>query len=371
MRVMHVIDSLAVGGAERMLVTLANRSLADGLEVSVCTTRAGGPLAGELDTRIPLRTLPRRRRIDPISFQALGRFAADHGTQIFHVHGRSSFSFLAAAATAGSVNAPIVLHDHNGALESPPAPPAWMRYWGAALVREYVGATEGAVAWAERARVPRRRIRVIENGIETSRYVAHAGRLRCQSESLPRPRSGIVVANIRPEKGIDVLLRALARIPGHRQPVIWICGAPRDPSYAGRCRELVRALGLRGLVHFLGERADVKELIAAADFGVIPSVSESGPLVLAEFLAAGLPVVATEAGSLARRARALGLRDFVPPGDEVALAGALERLISLTPREFASRGQVGRRLARRHFDIAAMMPRWYGVYEDALRRGRP
>jgi hypothetical protein len=76
--------------------------------------------------------------------------------------------------------------------------------------------------------------------------------------------------------------------------------------------------------------------------------------------------VATEAGSLARRARSLGVRDFVPPGDAAALAAALERLISLTPAQRVARGEHGRALAARHCDIAAAMPRWYKVYEDAL-----
>ena len=187
---------------------------------------------------------------------------------------------------------------------------------------------------------------------------------------MPRPLTGIVIANLRPEKGIEVLLRALALVARHRQPLIWICGAVRDADYAQRCRELTRRLGLRGSVRFLGPRDDIPQLLANADFGAIPSLSESGPLVLAELLAAGLPVVATEAGSLARRAQSLGLRDFVPPGDEAALAAALDRLISLTPTECAARGEQGRILAECHFDIAAAMPRWYGVYEDALRNRR-
>lgn len=354
-----------------MLVTLANRSVADGLDVAVCTTRANGPLAAELHRGIWSRTLPRRRRVDPVSLEALRRFADDHRTQIFHVHGRSSFSFVGAARTAGSVRAPIVFHDHYGAIERDPSVPAWMRCWGAALVGQYVGVSNELGDWAERARVPRGRIRVIENGIETTRYriQKQAGLAR---EDLPgfRPLTGLVVGNIRPDKGIDVLVRSLARLAKHRQPQIWICGASQDAAYELHCRERIQALGLRGCIRFLGRRDDIAQLIAGADFGVIPSLSESGPLVLAEFMSAGLPVVATEAGSLARRARSLGLRDFVPPGDEAALAAALERLISLTPAERAARGEKGRALAERHFDIAAAMPRWYGVYEDALRNRR-
>jgi glycosyltransferase involved in cell wall biosynthesis len=367
MRVMHIIDSLAIGGAERMLVTLANRSLADGLEVSVCATRAGGPLASELDARVPLRVLPRRRRVDPDSFAALERFASDRRIEIFHVHGRSSFSFLAVARTVGGVTAPIVFHDHYGAIERDPSVPAWMRCWGAAMVGQYVGVSNGLCKWAERARVPRCRIRAIENGIEMNRYRCHRPfGMPPGDQPVRRKLIGLVVGNIRPDKGIEVLLRAMAGISRHRQPQIWICGGCQDAAYESRCRGLIRALGLRGCIRFLGERDDIGRFVANADFGVIPSISESGPLVLAELLSAGLPVVATEAGSLARRARSLGVRDFVPPGDAAALAAALERLISLTPAQRVARGEHGRALAARHFDIAAAMPRWYKVYEDAL-----
>lgn len=64
MRILHVIDSLELGGAERMLVEIANSATADGHEVSACVTRSATTLASDLHPKIKLTTLNRSRQID-------------------------------------------------------------------------------------------------------------------------------------------------------------------------------------------------------------------------------------------------------------------------------------------------------------------
>jgi glycosyltransferase involved in cell wall biosynthesis len=69
-----------------------------------------------------------------------------------------------------------------------------------------------------------------------------------------------------------------------------------DEAYAKACLALRDELGLRERVLFLGSRADIVELLAGADFAVLCSKTESGPLALVEYAASGLPFVSTRVG---------------------------------------------------------------------------
>ena len=111
MRIMHVIDSLEIGGAERMLVEIANAAAADGHEVFACVTRSVTTLAADLHPKIKLIALNRRR---PLDLPAMRRFADDahrHCVDVFHAHGRTTLSFVAAARTLRLTRIPIVFLD--------------------------------------------------------------------------------------------------------------------------------------------------------------------------------------------------------------------------------------------------------------------
>jgi len=71
MHVMHVIDGLAVGGAERMLVEIANHTCRSDIKTSVCVTRSDITLAKELRTDIPIVVLNRKGRFDPEAFRRI------------------------------------------------------------------------------------------------------------------------------------------------------------------------------------------------------------------------------------------------------------------------------------------------------------
>src|SRR2546422_11196853 len=107
MRVMHVIDSLRIGGAERMLVDLANQTAAEGDQVSVTITRNGTDLASELQSAIGLTIIARQTRFD---WPAMRRFAGlvkEQGTEILHAHGRTSLELLALLKALGLIHVPI------------------------------------------------------------------------------------------------------------------------------------------------------------------------------------------------------------------------------------------------------------------------
>lgn len=368
LHVMHVIEALSVGGAPRVLIDLANAMAADGQRVSVCLLDHRGLLADQLRADIPVHVLARH---SPLQLQALCRLAAlvrQQQVSLLHVHSRRSFLAVALAKMLGRLRVPVLLHDHHGAIEIDPTVPTWFRLWGWRQVDRYVGVSAKLAEWAVAGGVPRDRTCVMADALDISRIqAAPPADLRAEFGLEPDERVGLVVCGLRREKGILQLLEALSRVVARYPLKVIIVGGEREPGHLAECKTRAFVLALGDRVIFAGERTEVAGLAKSADFGVIPSVSEAGPLVLIEFMAAGLPCVATRVGEIAHQVEKLGGAVFVPPNDPPALAAALEQLLELSPEDWESRRQAAQRIASEHFDVHTALPRWYTLYRQALR----
>lgn len=360
MHVIHVIDALAIGGAERMLVEIANRTVHDGHRATVCVTRADTTLAHRLDPAIELLVLGRRRTMSIRPVSAFVRWIRDERPDVIHAHGRSTFSLIALLRAAGAVRVPVLIHDHKG-IEIDASVPRWMPI-AARTAAAYVGVYPMHASWARRAGFPPDRIHVIPNALDLTAIAARYG----TSDRPTTPGDTLVfVGGLREEKSVEILLEAMARVRSTAR--LLVIGGDVDPGYARRCRERSRQPDLSGRVEFLGARDDAMTIAAGADLAVHPAWSESGPLVLLEYAALALPFVATEVGGIASGLAEAGAGVFVRPHDPVALAAAIEEVLELTGEERSRRGRASRELARERYDIASVMPRWYSVYE-AIRR---
>jgi glycosyltransferase involved in cell wall biosynthesis len=158
---------------------------------------------------------------------------------------------------------------------------------------------------------PRSRIVVVHHGVEVP-----------QRPIPPGPDVG-TMALLEPVKGLDVLLRAAARLHAHR-PELRFAIMGNGPE-SGRLRMLARELGLAEVVDFPGYVPKEDALGRLAVF-VVSSFLESGPLTLLEAMAAGVPAVATRVGGINEIASE-GTAQLVPAGDDGALAAAIARLL--------------------------------------------
>ncbi|MEV6829531.1 glycosyltransferase family 4 protein [Amycolatopsis sp. NPDC051102] len=182
-----------------------------------------------------------------------------------------------------------------------------------------------------RLRVPARRLVHIDNCVSAAEPVPPRGPVR-----------HLVFAGLLVErKGILDLLAALAR------PGVWPAEARLtvvgDGPQRAEAERAAQAPPLAGRVTFLGFRPDVPALLAAADALVLPSTMEQQPLVVAEAMAAGKPVLATATGGVPAMLDVPGAPAFLaPPGDVPALAERLRALFAEPDP-----GRLGRLLAER------------------------
>ncbi len=174
----------------------------------------------------------------------------------------------------------------------------------------------GADALATRGYLPRGTVpRILRNGVADDWFL--------ESHTASDRRGFLFVGRLDQQKGVDVLLDALARTAGSWP--LTIVGSGWQDS---RLRSATLELGLEGRVRFCGHEppASVRRRMAGAGALVAPSRAENYPLVLLEALARGLPVIATAVGGIPEMVRHDTSAVLVEPEDPDALAGALDRV---------------------------------------------
>jgi glycosyltransferase involved in cell wall biosynthesis len=136
------------------------------------------------------------------------------------------------------------------------------------------------------------RTRVIPNGIDLDRFAAVR-----RDDIRDPPRVVGLIGRIVPIKDIKTFIRAMREVAAEMPDAqAWIVGPEdEDGRYAQECRALTTALGLDGVVRFLGYRA-AEEVLPKLGVAVLTSISEALPLFVLEAFAAGVPVVATDVG---------------------------------------------------------------------------
>ena len=301
MRILHVMASRANGGAETYSTDMMASLQAAGVGQMAVLPRAsihcerlaaaGVPLAADV-LGVPLGVWRRRK---------LARLIESFKPDLVHCWMRR------AASLVPPVSIPVI---------------GWFGgyYEPARFSRctHFVGVTPGIVAHMVERGVPQAKARYVPTfpTIEAAAPVDRA--------SLATPADATVLltlSRLHEKKGLDVLLAALAELPGC---VAWIAG---DGPLEGELKALATKLGVAGRVRFLGWRTDRGALLGAADICVLPSRWEPFGTVMLEAWAAGTPLVAA-----ASQGPAALINDdvnglLVPVDDAPALAAALRRLI--------------------------------------------
>lgn len=209
----------------------------------------------------------------------------------------------------------------------------------------------GREALRKHERLPRRKLAVLENGVDLERF-DHVAPPRFGRDA----RTVGVVANLRPVKGVECFVRAAAAMAARFPALRFLIAG--DGEQRAALESLAAELGVGGRVLFLGRLTNVERFLSEVDLAVLPSRAEGMSNALLEYMAAGRPIVATQVGA---NPRLLGHGErgrLVPPEDAAGLAAAIAQLIEDAPlaRRLAQaarahvRAEWGRDGMRRRFE---------------------
>lgn len=314
MRVLQLIDSLEVGGAERMAVHYAN-ALLNEIEVSaLCTTRAEGDLKKLVQPEIPYLFLNKKHTLDLFAFLRLRRFVKNHNIQIIQAHGSSYFTAVLVKIITPALK--VVWHDHYGNSEYLMARNTTFlkplsRYFDAVI-----SVNDILSRWSNE-------YLNIEKHIFLKNFIADA--LPLNQDFNPKGIKGkrlVCVANLRPQKNHTLLLKAFEEVlKKDDEYTLHLFGSKIDQVYSQMILSNLKAPHFNGKVFYYGTHLKLSAVLPYFDIGVLASHSEGLPLALLEYGQAGLAVVATDVGDCAKVLDGCG--QVIQPGNIDSLVAAI------------------------------------------------
>lgn len=360
-KVLHVIQNLNYGGMERVLSDLALRCDRERFETHVLCLRYLGRYAKGLEEAATLHVAAPMSRGSMVWPRALARQMRSIGPDVVHSHSGVWYKATFGARLAG---VPRVLHTEHGRPKPDPIRGRLLDRIGAARSDAVVAVS--AALGAQLARdlaIPRRKLLVIPNGVDTEVYRPRADTGRLRGELGLGSATPIIgsIGRLEPIKGYDVMIEAfdiLRTGNRHRGAVLVIAG---EGSERAALERMVRARKLEQSVFLLGWRDDVLDMHAAFSLFTMASRSEGTSISLLEAMSAGLAPVVTDVGG---NAAVLGdeLRNCLVPAEEPrALASAWEEML-LDPERAKRDRAIARGRVIDAFGLDAMVRTYQRVY---------
>jgi glycosyltransferase involved in cell wall biosynthesis len=337
-RILHVIQEMRTGGAERVVVSLARGAQAAGHPVAVAS--APGELLAELDAveHFPLPLLGRRPTAVPGAALQLRQALRQWEPHIAHCH-NPGMGIVTSLATLRGRMPKALVSVHGVPDEDWRRTTRVLRLAGLPAVACGPGVE---VALAEHG-LPA--AATIWNGVSPAPPPADRAELK-RTWRIPREHKLVLaVGRLVPAKNHAVAIQAFAEV---NDATLVIVG---EGALRNELEDEARQAGVHDRVVFAGLRPDARALIGAADAIVVSSRSEGLPMVVLEALAAGTPIVATAVRGVREILEDERNALVTPPDDPVRLAQALRRIVS--DDQLAGRlASTGRGVAAEHTEEA-------------------
>jgi glycosyltransferase involved in cell wall biosynthesis len=367
LNIVHVCDHLGwegsrMHGVKRLFAWMIPRFNRDRFHVSLVSLRRRDLSEDTLEQSGVDVSYLGRHKFDPRTYPELLRLLKRKDAHVVHMHGYGATTF--GRLCAWRLGVPAILHEHANHTDTP-----WFQKVADRVLAPHtdlaIAVSESTAAFTVRARLmPPERTRVVYLGSPLDEFA----RVRTADErAAARASLGIepstvavgTVTRLMPSKGNEYLVEAVPDIVRRHPHVrVFIVG---EGELQAPLQAQAQALGLGDRLVFVGFRRDVAEVLTALDLVVFPSLWEGTPLTAFEALAAGKPIVATDADGLldilTDRHDAL----VVPRRNAAALAAAVCELIEQPP--LSARLAAGAAHTGAQYDIAAFVRKMERLYE--------
>lgn len=367
LRVLHLISSRGLYGAERVAIELCSSLKRQRCEpvigVIMNTYNPHKEVVEEAENNsIAAVVFPCKAKFDSRAVEAIRTFVRKKDIDIIHCHGYKSNFYALLARRKGM---PLVATNHN-----------WLTsHWKLRIYRridsllirffnKIVAVSEGVKNDMLNSGVPAEKISVIDNGIDLTRFQDHQPAEKLKRElgiSLNELVVG-TIGNLGVEKGHTYLLQAARNIFASGRAVkMLIVG---EGPLLGFLKQETEQYGLNKNVIFTGFRTDIPELLSIMDLFVLPSIKEGLPMVLLEAMAAQKPVIATSVGAIPNIIQGEnGI--LVAPGDVQGLEDALSSLLADDGkrRRYAEGGY---ETVRTKYSSDRMSARYLALYKEVM-----
>ena len=368
LKILQISSAQSLGGGERHLADLANGLVSRGHDVYVAV-RPHSPLTHELKN-VPeenVTTLALRNSLDAKSARDLSRLVRRNQIQIVHAHMARDYP-LAAYAARMNTGAKLIITRHVL------FPLNRLHRVTLAKAARIIAVSQAVASRLQADAVTPGRVSVVLNGIDVARFQAARQKFNRRQflDSWELPEDSLLIGTVgelTPLKGQEEFLRAAVSILKQIPTAYFIIAGidhSRGKEHRARIQRLIEELDLAERVRLVGWLEDLAQLYCALDVFVSSSHTESFGLALAEAMAAGTPVVATETEGARELIQSGETGLLVSIGDVDKLAEAVLKL--LHDQEWRVRlGTEAQKDASERFNVERMIDETEEIYGAEIR----
>ena len=374
-RVLHIIESLSLGGAERRLINDLKFIDKSKFENAVCTLFNRTPLEEEIRAlHIPVFKPELRDFKDVLGFYRLIALIKSFRPHI--VHTQLFWADVLGRITAWISGVPIIVTTVQSSVYEPDAGYLFSRkrqcidlITGHFFNRRYIAVSESVKnSISRRLGVKAEKIEVIYNSIDFNDFKKNdakqeSARLKNELGVTAAEIVLVTVGRLNPPKGHQFLFKALALIKPYIPSFkLFVIG---DGPIRKELEAHVTTVGLRKEIIFLGQRNDVKELLALSDIFVFPTLSEGMPISLLEAMALAVPCIASSIEPIREVITDSQTGYLFQPADSHDLASAIRRVCESTQLR-KKVGLRGAEFVKSKFDAVKGAVQLGRLYENIL-----
>ncbi len=291
LKILQIIDRLDAGGAERVMVDLSNILHEAGHQVTTLAILNHGELGKFLNPEIKKINLKRSGKFNLKTLKKLSAEANEH--DVLHVHMRHNLKYVWLANKVFPMKATMIFHDHYGKIEIDRSVDKVL-YWALKKV-SYIGVSQALADWAIKdVGLPPDKVHHLTNIIIQKDVPA-------KSRTVDGIKQLILVSNIRREKHIEFAIEVMSKLVDEAEARLTIYGKVVDQSYFQELKTLISNRDLSKHINFVDDCIDIQAELSQYDFALHTAKSETGPLVLIEYLAQGLPFITYQTGEVVKQ----------------------------------------------------------------------
>lgn len=361
MRVLHIIESLEFGGAEKVVISIAN-AMASRHSVEICCLKQVGSLGNDVDPTIRILCMNKAEGNDFILPFRLAKLLRQGGYDVVHTHNWGSFLEGALAGILAGTR--VLVHTVHGPYTEYSS--SWLSQVKRALrhflerllsrrFRRIVAVSDSIKDYiSESIAIPTSRLMTIHNGIPAHQD-DHKGRMTHDDHKV----RFITVGRLAAIKNHAMMLEAFAELlKSNPQANLTIVG---DGPERAAIELRLENLGIANNVKLAGFQSDVTSFLDQADVFLLTSNYEGISIALLEAMRSGLPAICTSVGGIPETVIDSESGILVPAGDVTALARAMSELAN-SPSKRKQFGESARKRFNIEFSQDTMVSRYESLY---------
>ncbi len=372
----YIIDGLGMGGAERLMIPIFQHLDRNLFTPRICVLQSKGdnPLAEDiraLGVSVDELSISRLRDLDAIP--RLRNYLREHRMAL--VHTQLEFSNILGNIAAKTLRLPSVCTVHVLPSDEARAKSKLHQQAEWLALRQFCDrvltvSEETRQSYVVRSGIPARKLTALYNGIDLSPYLRLDSDLVRDSvrEEFRIPRDALLivtVAVLRPPKGIDRMIQAMPAVLDALPNAYYLIVG--DGTHRQELEKETKRLNLSERVVFAGMQKDIPRFLVASDLFVLPTLTEALPTVLAEAMAARLPIVASAVGGIPEMVTDGANGFLVPPSQPSELSRTCLAILSSEPMR-RKMGEIGWQVVNQKFKIENQVRKLEQIYLDEMRQ---